>query len=63
MPFVLWNITKSSVKQFYVKNPPLWGVNVMGGTDLVFEDLYVNATASKAPTGKNWVQNTDGFGQ
>jgi galacturan 1,4-alpha-galacturonidase len=62
MPFVLWNITKSSVKSFYVKNPPLWGVNVMGGQDLVLEDLIVNATAGKSPWGKNWVQNTDGFG-
>jgi hypothetical protein len=63
MPFVLWNITKSSVRHFYVKNPPLWGVNIMGGQDLVLDDLVVNATASKSPWGKNWVQNTDGFGQ
>jgi galacturan 1,4-alpha-galacturonidase len=63
MPFVLWNITKSSVKKFFVRDPPLWGVNVMNGTDMVFEDLVVNATAVKAPRGKNWVQNTDGFGE
>jgi galacturan 1,4-alpha-galacturonidase len=62
MPFVPWNITKSSVKNFFVKQPPLWAVNVMNGTDLVFDNIYVNATASQAPWGKNWVQNTDGFG-
>lgn len=34
----------------------------MNGTDMLFENIYVNATASRAPWGTNWVQNTDGFG-
>jgi galacturan 1,4-alpha-galacturonidase len=63
MPFVLWNVTSVVVRDFFVKQPPLWAVNVMNGSNLVFENLYVNATASKAPWGKNWVQNTDGFGE
>ncbi|KAL1892201.1 hypothetical protein Sste5346_007157 [Sporothrix stenoceras] len=48
MPFVLWN-------------SPLWSINVMNGSNLWFDDIYVNSTATTAPPGKNWVQNTDGF--
>lgn len=45
----------------FVKQPQLWAVNVMNGTNMWFDDIYVNATALSAPWGKNWVQNTDGF--
>ena len=40
---------------------PLWSINVMNGSNLWFDDIYVNNTATSAPLGKNWVQNTDGF--
>ena len=33
----------------------------MNGTNIVVDGLKVNATATQAPYGKNWVQNTDGF--
>ncbi|KKY17380.1 hypothetical protein UCRPC4_g05624 [Phaeomoniella chlamydospora] len=33
----------------------------MNGTDMYFKDITCNATATKAPYGENWVQNTDGF--
>jgi galacturan 1,4-alpha-galacturonidase len=33
----------------------------MNGTNIWFDDMYVNATAATAPYGTNWVQNTDGF--
>lgn len=33
----------------------------MNGTNMWFDDIYVNNTAVNAPYGKNWVQNTDGF--
>ena len=33
----------------------------MNGTNMWFDDIYVNATALNAPYGDNWVQNTDGF--
>lgn len=61
MPFVIWNVSSVSVRGFNIWQPALWALNIMNGTDLVFEDIYVNATATKAPWGKNWVQNTDGF--
>jgi galacturan 1,4-alpha-galacturonidase len=61
MPFVLWHVRNVSVRNFYVVQPALWAINVVNGTDLVFENIYVNATATKAPWGENWVQNTDGF--
>lgn len=28
-----------------------------------FENITCNATATQAPYGDNWVQNTDGFGE
>jgi hypothetical protein len=34
----------------------------MNGTNMRFNNIYCNATAVNAPYGKNWVQNTDGFG-
>lgn len=61
MPFVFWNVSDVTVTKFSVKDPPLWSVNIMNGTDMVFDELYCNATATQAPYGKNWVQNTDGF--
>jgi galacturan 1,4-alpha-galacturonidase len=61
MPFVLLDVRNVIVRNFYVVQPALWSINVMNGTDMVFENIYVNATATKAPWGKNWVQNTDGF--
>jgi len=61
MPFVLWNVTDVIVRGFSIWQPQLWAINIMNGTNMVFENIYVNATASKAPWGKNWVQNTDGF--
>lgn len=62
MPFVFWNVSDVTVKKFFVKDPPLWSCNIMNGTDMWFDELYCNATATKAPYGSNWVQNTDGFG-
>lgn len=61
MPFVFWNVSDVTVSNFLIKDPPLWSLNIMNGTDLVFENITANATATQAPYGKNWVQNTDGF--
>lgn len=63
MPFVFWNVSDVTVKKFFVKDPPLWSCNIMNGTDMWFDELYCNATATQAPYGSNWVQNTDGFGE
>ncbi|ERS97917.1 hypothetical protein HMPREF1624_06088 [Sporothrix schenckii ATCC 58251] len=61
MPFVLWNVSDVVVRHFSVVQSPLWSINVMNGSNLWFDDIYVNNTATTAPPGKNWVQNTDGF--
>lgn len=61
MPFVLWNVSNVAVHGFNVWAPPLWGFNIMTGSNIEVTNLYVNATARRAPWGKNWVQNTDGF--
>ncbi|KAI9713204.1 MAG: hypothetical protein M1820_001189 [Bogoriella megaspora] len=61
MPFVFWNVSDVTVSNFFVKQPQLWSLNIMNGTDMYFDNIYCNATATKAPFGKNWVQNTDGF--
>jgi galacturan 1,4-alpha-galacturonidase len=45
----------------FVKDPPLWSLNIMNGTNMWFDDILCNATAVNAPFGTNWVQNTDGF--
>ena len=45
----------------YVKDSPLWSINIMNGTNMKFDDILVNNTAVNAPYGTNWVQNTDGF--
>ncbi|KAF3014185.1 hypothetical protein E8E14_004772 [Neopestalotiopsis sp. 37M] len=61
MPFVLWNVSDVVVQDFSIWQPQLWSFNIMNGTDISVTNLYVNATATKAPSGYNWVQNTDGF--
>ncbi|EMC91492.1 glycoside hydrolase family 28 protein [Baudoinia panamericana UAMH 10762] len=61
MPFVFWNVSDVTVSNFFVKDPPLWSLNIMNGTDMLFTNITCNATATQAPYGKNWVQNTDGF--
>ena len=63
MPFVFWNVSDVTVSNFEVYQPPLWSLNIMNGTDMYFTNITCNATASQAPYGKNWVQNTDGFGE
>jgi galacturan 1,4-alpha-galacturonidase len=63
MPFVFWNVSDVNVENFYVKDPQLWSVNIMNGTNMRFDNIYCNATAVDAPYGENWVQNTDGFGK
>ncbi|KAI8199042.1 putative galacturan 1,4-alpha-galacturonidase C [Colletotrichum sp. SAR 10_76] len=61
MPFVFWNVSDVSVRNFYIKQPQFWAYNIMNGTDMVFQNISNNATATKAPGRYNWVQNTDGF--
>ncbi|KAL5424830.1 hypothetical protein PMIN04_002932 [Paraphaeosphaeria minitans] len=61
MPFMFWNVSDVSVKNFHVVQPQLWSINIQNGTDMVFDNIYTNATSPEAPTGWNWVQNTDGF--
>jgi galacturan 1,4-alpha-galacturonidase len=61
MPFVFWNASNTHVSNFHIKDPQLWALNIMNGTNMSFQNIKVNATASQAPYGKNWVQNTDGF--
>ncbi|KAH7070317.1 putative galacturan 1,4-alpha-galacturonidase C [Paraphoma chrysanthemicola] len=62
MPFVFWNVSDVTVANFYVKDPPLWSLNIMNGTNMVFSNVTCNATAPTAPkNGTNWIQNTDGF--
>ncbi|KAF7714264.1 Galacturan 1,4-alpha-galacturonidase [Penicillium ucsense] len=61
MPFVFWNVSDVRVSDFYVKDPPLWSLNIMNGTNMRFNNINCNATAVDAPYGQNWVQNTDGF--
>jgi polygalacturonase len=41
--------------------PQLWAINMINATNIVFDNIYVNATSPEAPEGINWVQNTDGF--
>jgi galacturan 1,4-alpha-galacturonidase len=58
---VWWNVSDVTVYNFFVHQPPLWSLNIMNGTDMMFDNITCNATATQAPYGKNWVQNTDGF--
>ncbi|KAI4595793.1 hypothetical protein KJ359_006430 [Pestalotiopsis sp. 9143b] len=61
MPFVLWNVSNVIVEDFSIWQPQLWSFNIMNGTNISVKNLAVNASATKAPSGDNWVQNTDGF--
>ncbi|EPS27745.1 putative rhamnogalacturonan alpha-L-rhamnopyranohydrolase [Penicillium oxalicum 114-2] len=61
MPFVFWNVSEVRVDNFFIKDPPLWSLNIMNGTNMRFNNIDCNATAVDAPYGQNWVQNTDGF--
>ncbi|KAK5132438.1 hypothetical protein LTR08_009049 [Meristemomyces frigidus] len=61
MPFVFWNVSDVTVSNFKVLQPPLWSLNIMNGTDMSFENITCNATATQVPYGENWVQNTDGM--
>jgi galacturan 1,4-alpha-galacturonidase len=61
MPFVLWNVSDVDVRNFHVVQPQLWAINMINATNIVFDNIYVNATSPEAPEGINWVQNTDGF--
>lgn len=61
MPFVFWNVSDVSVSDFHIKDPQLWSINIMNGTNMMFKNMKANATATQAPYGSNWVQNTDGF--
>ncbi|KAK6835868.1 hypothetical protein RU639_002288 [Aspergillus parasiticus] len=61
MPFNIWNVTDVSVKNFYVKQPQLWSINLMNGTNVLLENIVVSAKSTKQPDGENWVQNTDGL--
>ncbi|KAH1306396.1 hypothetical protein KXX16_003074 [Aspergillus fumigatus] len=45
----------------FVKDPPLWSLNIINGTNMRFNSIYCNATSVDAPYGHNWVRNTDGF--
>jgi galacturan 1,4-alpha-galacturonidase len=63
MPFVLWNVSDVDVRNFHVVQPQLWAINMMNATNIVFDNIYVNATSPEAPDGVNWVQNTDGFSE
>lgn len=62
MPFVFWNVSDVHVSNFYIRDPQLWALNIMNGTNMAFANITVNATAPTAPqNGTNWIQNTDGF--
>ncbi|KAK6336474.1 hypothetical protein TWF696_002025 [Orbilia brochopaga] len=61
MPFVFWNVSQVTVNNFFVRQSPLWAINIMNGTDMYFTNITSNSTAHSAPYGSNWVQNTDGF--
>ncbi|KAL2280463.1 hypothetical protein FJTKL_12455 [Diaporthe vaccinii] len=57
MPFVFWNVSDVLVEHFSVIQSPLWSINIMNGTSMSFDDIYVNNTALDAAFGDNWVQN------
>ncbi|KAF3009664.1 hypothetical protein E8E13_008049 [Curvularia kusanoi] len=62
MPFVFWNVSDVTVSNFFVRDPQLWAINIMNGTNMALTNITVNATAPTAPkNGTNWIQNTDGF--
>ncbi|KAF4984595.1 hypothetical protein FZEAL_272 [Fusarium zealandicum] len=41
--------------------PMFWSLNIMNGTNLAFENITCSAFSNNAPSGRNWVQNADGF--
>ncbi|TKA56114.1 putative galacturan 1,4-alpha-galacturonidase C, partial [Friedmanniomyces simplex] len=48
-------------RNFYIVQPQLWSINMMNATNMVWDNIHVNATSPEAPEGYNYVQNTDGF--
>ena len=34
MPFVFWNVSDVTVDNFFVRQPPLWSLNIMNGTNM-----------------------------
>ena len=34
MPFVFWNVSEVTVDNFFVRQPPLWSLNIMNGTNM-----------------------------
>jgi galacturan 1,4-alpha-galacturonidase len=53
MPFVFWNVSDVTVKNFYIVQPQLWSINIMNATNMVWDNIYVNATSPEAPLGYN----------
>ncbi|KAH1497032.1 hypothetical protein KXV94_004529 [Aspergillus fumigatus] len=58
MPFFFWNVYEVNVGNFYVKDPPLWSLNIINGTNMRFNSIYCNATSVDAPYGHNWFADT-----
>jgi len=63
MPFVLWNVSDVTVRNFFVKDPALWAINIMNGTNMIFDKISVNATSTLQPYGGGWDANTVGVSQ
>lgn len=63
MPFVWWNVSDVEVRNFKVLQPPLWSINIMNGTNMLFDNILCNATSHDAPNNTIWTGNTDGFGE
>ncbi|KAH2529980.1 hypothetical protein KXW40_007702 [Aspergillus fumigatus] len=42
----------------FVKDPPLWSLNIINGTNMRFNSIYCNATSVDAPYGHNWFADT-----
>ncbi|KAL2876637.1 hypothetical protein SGCOL_008216 [Colletotrichum sp. CLE4] len=53
MPFVLWNVSDVTVKNFYIRQPQFWAYNIMNGTAMYFDNISVNTTSTKAPSRYN----------
>ncbi|KOC15461.1 putative extracellular exo-polygalacturonase [Aspergillus flavus AF70] len=47
------NVSDVHVDNFYVKDPQLWTLNIMNGTNMQFNNITCNATAVDAPYGEN----------
>ena len=39
MPFVFWNVSEVTVDNFFVRQPPLWSLNIMNGTNMLAPHL------------------------